>query len=177
MTQYSIKQLSEDDWREYRSIRLSSLKDSPDAFGSTYDVEAAFVQEQWKSRLRISATMHDAVALMASCDDVSVGLLSAVMHAKSDTSASLYQMWVAPEFRGAGIGSALIKQVINWGVARGVTSLKLSVTTINTEAVSLYQSMGFKSFGSEEPLRAGSELRTQSMELALGVPNNPAMSR
>jgi len=53
MSNFEIKSLSECDWREYKTIRLESLQDSPDSFGSTYEREISFSPEQWKSRLRI----------------------------------------------------------------------------------------------------------------------------
>ena len=41
MATIKVRLLDEADWREYRRIRLESLQQSPAAFASTYDDEAA----------------------------------------------------------------------------------------------------------------------------------------
>jgi len=83
------------------------------------------------------------------------------------TSAFLYQMWVSPAFRGQGIGMALVDRVKVWAASKGVSDLQLSVTTINTAAVGLYESIGFYPVGNTEPLREGSTLVSQSMKFDL----------
>lgn len=167
--EFIIKVLSESDWRDYRSIRLQSLQDSPDSFASTYELETSFTQEQWKSRLRISPAIHDALAIAAIADQSFIGLLSCVIHAQRDTCAHIYQMWVSPEYRNSGVGTALLNRIKSWSVGRGLDTLLLSVTITNKEAVSLYQSSGFYPVGSTEPLREGSRLKTQTMEAKLAA--------
>jgi len=165
MNNIKIKELSDSDWREYKSIRLKSLQDSPDSFASTFEREVSFEPEQWKSRLQISPSIHDAIALSAIDDQSFIGLLSCVVHAPDTETAHLYQMWVSPQYRGMGVGTALLDRVKQWAISRGSSNLLLSVTTINFEAISLYRSIGFYSIGNTEPLRDGSNLRSQTMSL------------
>ena len=167
MSEFLIRELSEGDWREYSAIRLESLSDSPDSFGSTFEKESSFEPEQWKSRLRITPPIQDAVALAAIDDSSFIGLLSCVIREVDPSSGYLYQMWVSPEYRGRGVGAALVDRVKVWAVTRNIEYLLLSVTTINTEAISLYESVGFVSDGNTEPLREGSDLHSQSMKLKL----------
>ena len=167
MSIYEIKELSDSDWRGYKSIRLSSLQDSPNSFASTYEREASFSTEQWQARLRISSSIHDALALGAVVDESFVGLLSCVIHKPDTSSAHLYQMWVAPEYRGKGVGMALVDRIKSWACQRDVENLVLSVTTINTEAIALYKKLGFYSVGDSEQLRPGSKLKSQTMEITL----------
>jgi len=169
MSKFDIRKLSERDWLAYKSIRLESLRDSPDSFGSTYDHEASFAPEKWKSRLKTTPTMLDAVVVAAVANKKYIGLLSCVIGTPDTCRARLYQMWVSPEYRGSGVGTALIDRVRSWATARNVEKLVLSVTTTNSEAVSLYQSIGFTPFGSLEPLRAGSDLQSQDMTLNLDM--------
>jgi len=167
MSEFQISVLSDEDWLDYKSIRLESLRESPDSFGSTFEREAEFVAEHWKSRLRISPTMHDAVALAASADQSYIGLLSCIIPESNTKNAHLFQMWVSPKHRGKGIGTALINRVKNWAAVRGVEKLLLSVTTINSDAISLYQTIGFYPVGDTEALREGSSLKSQTMEIKL----------
>ena len=164
---FDIKVLDEQDWQAYRSVRLASLQDSPDSFGSTYELERAFSDEKWRSRLSKSSDLSNGAMWAALFDGRFIGLISAVVSREDVDRASVYQMWVSPEYRGEGIGSALIRSVEVWAVELRVKRLELSVTTANTAAVSLYEKMGFVSTGNTEWLRPGSDLLTQPMSLSL----------
>ncbi|HLX20431.1 MAG TPA: GNAT family N-acetyltransferase [Gaiellaceae bacterium] len=52
-------------------------------------------------------------------------------------------MYVAPEWRGKGIGSALMEAAIAWARDRGLHKLTLSVFPHNTAAIALYRKFGF----------------------------------
>ena len=169
MSNHSIRELSDSNWLEYKAIRLRSLQDSPDSFGSTYEREALFQTEQWKARLRVSPSIHDAVAFAAIVGESYVGLLSCVIQEPATRSAHLYQMWVAPEYRGDGVGMALVEQVRKWAYKRNIEKLLLSVTTVNSAAMSLYRKIGFEAIGETELLRPGSTLESQIMEAKLSA--------
>jgi len=167
MNGLKINVLSESNWREYKSIRLESLQDSPDSFASTYEREAAFTTEQWRSRLRVSASIHDALAIAAVSNQKYIGLLSSVIHSPNTNEAHLYQMWVSPEYRGEGVGTQLVDRVRLWAVDRSIRKLLLTVTTTNIEAISLYQTIGFMPVGVVEQLRSDSDLQSQVMQMEL----------
>lgn len=167
MNEFEIIVLSESNWQEYKSVRLESLRESPESFASTYEREVAFTPEQWKSRLRLSSKIHDAVAIAAVAENQFIGLLSSVIHERHSASAHMYQMWVSPEWRNRGVGTSLVNFVKNWATEKGIETLLLSVTTTNNEAVSLYQSIGFTAVGDTEPLRDGAVLQSQLMEFIL----------
>lgn len=169
MTKFEIKDILESDWREYMSVRLESLLDSPDSFGSTYERESSFSSEQWKSRLQIAPSIHDALAVAAVANQKYIGLLSSVVHSPDASSAHLYQMWVSPKYRGIGVGTALVERVRIWAVDRNIEKLLLSVTTTNLDAMSLYESIGFSPVGIVEPLRKGSVLQSQTLQLKLNA--------
>ncbi len=54
---------------------------------------------------------------------------------------------VAPEYRGHGIGKALLEKIIAVAQTRGVEAITLEVRPSNTPALRLYNSFGFKSSG------------------------------
>jgi ribosomal protein S18 acetylase RimI-like enzyme len=56
-------------------------------------------------------------------------------------------MAVAPEWRGRGVGSALMHEVIRWAKEVGVEKLALSVYPHNEAAMALYRKFGFKEEG------------------------------
>ncbi|WP_439889409.1 GNAT family N-acetyltransferase [Pseudomonas sp. MBLB4123] len=157
------------DWETYRSLRLSSLKDSPDSFGSTFEREAEYSDDEWMSRLNLPSREDTALPLVAEVNGVPSGLAWGLLHQAESKTAHIYQMWVRPESRGMGIGRALIEYIISWATASQLSSLSLAVTTSNSAAISLYHSLGFVPVGEPEELRTGSPLRTQPMILALCV--------
>jgi len=56
-------------------------------------------------------------------------------------------MAVDPEWRGRGVGSALMTGVIRWAKEMGVEKLALSVYPHNEAALALYRKFGFKEEG------------------------------
>jgi RimJ/RimL family protein N-acetyltransferase len=56
-------------------------------------------------------------------------------------------MFVAQEWRGRGVGSALVATAIEWAKARGLHKLTLSVFPHNDAAIALYRRFGFTDEG------------------------------
>ena len=51
MPETELVRIGADDWREFREVRLASLADAPEAFGSTYVDWVDAPEERWRSRL------------------------------------------------------------------------------------------------------------------------------
>jgi RimJ/RimL family protein N-acetyltransferase len=69
-------------------------------------------------------------------------------------------MLVAREWRGRGVGSALVAAAIDWSRARGLHKLTLSVFPHNEAAIALYRKFGFEEEGyrRKQMRRASGEL-------------------
>jgi RimJ/RimL family protein N-acetyltransferase len=69
-------------------------------------------------------------------------------------------MMVAADWRGQGVGTALVAAAIDWAQARGLHKLTLSVFPQNEAAVALYRKFGFVEEGrrSKHIRRANGEL-------------------
>lgn len=156
------------EWPLYKTLRLRALVESPDAFGSTFAVEALRTNEQWAVRLAAARASGQDLPLIALSNDVPAGLAWAKADAVNSTNVNLFQMWVAPEQRGQGIGRMLLDAAIHWARQRSSAWLSLGVTCADTPALHLYRNAGFVSVGAPEPLRDGTELQVQNMRLALG---------
>jgi ribosomal protein S18 acetylase RimI-like enzyme len=167
MSNFDIRVLREDDWHIYKSLRLRALQESPDSFGSTYVQEFEYSDDEWISLLSEKMSMKKAFPLVAEARGNPGGLAWGQVHDHDTKSAYVYQMWVAPEARGLGIGRALLNQIISWAKNAGRRSVKLAVTTTNCAAFALYRSSGFEPYGNAEELRPGSALNVQPMILEL----------
>jgi ribosomal protein S18 acetylase RimI-like enzyme len=144
-----IRRLGPDDWAAFRDIRLRSLADSPDAFGSTLAREQAFSEDDWRARLDVP------VYVVEDPDPVSIG--GTFDH---DGTPHVWGMWTDPAHRGRGHARRILDALIPPG-----TSARLDVNTTNVGARTAYERYGFVATGEVEPLRPGSEMMIQLMVL------------
>lgn len=166
MEQVSITTLTAMQWREYRDLRLRALEESPDAFATTWAQARAYPDEEWAARLqRVSPDVD--LPLIARVGDRPAGLLWCRIESPGDAVAHLYQMWVAPECRGGGIGRTLMNRALEWARSAGVRTVVLGVTAGDRPARRLYESAGFLPAGELESLRPGSDLMVQTMQCRL----------
>lgn len=162
-----VRRFEKDEWRAYRDLRLQALADAPDSFGSTYGNEVTRTDADWQHRLHDGATSPDQLPLVAIVDDAPIGLAWARRDEHDSTLAHLFQVWVASQHRGLGIGRLLTDAVIVWARDLGIRAVRLGVTQAHPAAVRLYRRAGFVNAGEAGPLRAGSSIRSQPMQLTL----------
>ncbi len=163
----SIRRLAQDEWREYRGLRLRALADSPGAFATTFAEAQAREDADWSRQVASGAESPSEIALVAEVDSELVGLAWSRIDTSDCGRAYLYQMWVGPDFRRLGVGRKLLGAVIGWVASVNARFIVLSVTCGDTSATRLYASAGFEPFGVPEPLRPGSKLLVQPMQLDL----------
>lgn len=166
---WTIRAIHPDEWPTYRALRLRALQDSPDAFGSTYEVELARSNEVWASRMAAAATSGRDRAMFAAVGENVCGLAWCKVSASEPGFADLFQMWVQPDCRGQGIGAALLQEAIAYASHAGASTLRLGVAVAESPAMRLYRSFGFRPVGMAEPLRKGSAVTAQNMHLQLSV--------
>jgi ribosomal protein S18 acetylase RimI-like enzyme len=61
-----------------------------------------------------------------------------------ESHAFIYDVWVAPDRRGAGIGRSLVEWACEWARKRGHRKIKLEVAEANVRARHVYESGGFQ---------------------------------
>lgn len=66
------------------------------------------------------------------------------------------RLYVRPEFRGRGLGSALTKRILQEGAGRGYAVMRLDTLSGLTDAIRLYERLGFRRTGAyyDNPLPA-----------------------
>lgn len=151
-----VRRLGPEDWRAWREIRLRSLADSPDAFGSTLEREEAFTESDWQVRLGLG---H---AWLVEEEGVAVAMGGA-FHPTPDL-LHVVAMWVDPAHRGRGHSRAVLDAIVATGRAEG-RRVVLDVNAVNEGARAAYLSYGFVPTGATRPLREGSEQVCEEMVL------------
>lgn len=164
----ALRPLRAEQWPLYRELRLRALRDAPDAFGSTLAAEIVRTDEDWTQRTIRAATGNDDQAWLAVHGEAACGLVWGKRVAED--RVEVFQMWVDPQARGLGAGRCLLEAVVAWARGLGVARVCLGVTASESAAMRLYRSHGFRPVGTLEPLREGSPLMCQAMELRLDCP-------
>ncbi len=146
------RRLEPDDWESFREIRLRSLADSPDAFGSTLEREQAFSESDW--RQRVSGPVY----VVEDPTPVAIGGLF-----DNDGVGQIWGMWTDPDHRGRGHARGILDVLTPL-----MPEIQLHVNLTNSAARATYERYGFVGSGTFEPLRPGSDQQMELMVLRRG---------
>lgn len=138
----TIGNLPEDEWKRLKEIRLEALKTDPIAFGSSYEEEKERPESYWRSRIPGAIVAFDGekvVGLMSYKDEDRL---------KTKHKSGIYAVYVSPEYRGKGVGKKLLTEALN-RIKTNINIIKINLTVnpLQTSAVKLYESFGFKAVG------------------------------
>lgn len=151
MAEITVRPLSEDEWDEYRSVRLEALRESPEAFVATLAEEEQFDEDFWRLRMRRSQR------LLAEVDGEAVGTASVGFSDDEDHLAELFGLWVSPSLRGTGLATRLVAAGAKSAREAGKTHLSYWVGTDNGRAVAFASGFGFRPTDQRRPVRVESE--------------------
>lgn len=160
------------EWPLYRRTRLRSLAEAPHAFGSTLAAEQHRPAALWQARL-LAVTPATDCPLVAEAGGAVIGMVWGKAAAGDPRLAHIYQMWVAPQARGQGVGAALLDAALEWARGNGARLVQLAVSEGNEAAARLYRRAGFVPAAPLQALHAGSAMRSQLMQLSLAA--SPAL--
>ena len=146
-----MRRIEPPDWRALRDLRLRALQFDPLSFGSTYEREAAFGDDQWREWATDGATGGAEALVLALRGDEAVGLAGGYTDREAPDTRWLIAMWVAPGARRQGVGEALVAEVAAWARAAGAAQLRLWVT--DPRARALYERCGFADDGARQRSR------------------------
>jgi GNAT superfamily N-acetyltransferase len=157
---FDIRNGRPDDWQVYRDIRLRMLQETPDAYASSYAIEAAFPEVRWRQRL------DNPMFFLASDQRAEVvGTVTALERAAG--TVEVFAMYVAPDVRGQGCAGQLLDAVAAAARKRGAHRLALRVTAGNRAAHRSYTRYGFRPTGRAWPMERQPELTEVELALTL----------
>ena len=106
-----LRKLDSSDVAAYREVRLTALRDHPDAFAASYDDELARRESETASRL-VARPDQVTVGAFDGARLVGVGTLVRFGGAKELHKARVVGMFVSPEARGRGTGKVILEHLI-----------------------------------------------------------------
>jgi GNAT superfamily N-acetyltransferase len=143
-----IRPLGPDEWETFKEVRLASLREAPYAFGATLEDATARSDEGWREGL------SERTQLVAVIEGATVGTVGGIGDPATG-AAELVSMWVAPEWRGRGMGAELVGAVVTWAAGQDFVEVRLWVAEGNEAAERLYSRCGFTRTGAAQPIREG----------------------
>lgn len=147
-----IRELEIGDANKYRELRLRALKEHPTAFSSSYEQQRDRPVSVFAERLSSSYDSPDAFILGCFVAGRLVGTVGLYREESPKVAhrAWIVGMHVAAEHQGKGYGRGLLVAALER--ARKIPRLELvqlGVESNSEAAMSLYSSLGFKTYGLE----------------------------
>ena len=140
-----IEALAEDDWKVLQNVRLTALKESPDAFLYTYQDEADWSEARWRTRISTDTWM------VVRIDQQVVAVACTVRPDDRPTDERhLESVWVDPLHRRRGVLRAILRYLIESNP--DVHTWMAWVLDGNDDARAAYQRVGFESTGERQAL-------------------------
>lgn len=160
-----VRALGEDEWQDYRRLRLASLEADPGAFASDLAEEREYDEPLWRERMRRSQR------LLASRDGEDVGVVSLGPASDDDGFiegvAELFGMWVSADSRGTGVAWELVTAAADQARRDGHRQMRLWVASDNGRAVGFYSSYGFRPADERRPMASDASVEEIAMTLPL----------
>jgi ribosomal protein S18 acetylase RimI-like enzyme len=148
----------------HRDVRLRALREAADAFADTFADAVARPMSYWDELTR-SVTAPDRHAMFLACaGDSVVGSAYGLCDPEESRAGRVGGMWVDPEWRRRGIGTALLQTVLAWARERGFTRLGLWAPAHRPEALALYRGARFVETGRRRSMSSNSDREIIEME-------------
>lgn len=142
MDQYTIRQLSSDDWQIYRDIRLEALTKNPEFFSPSRD-ETKFTESDWKERL----SNKNAASFGLFANGVTIGLTGIVREGNNPeaTSAHLVSSYIKQQYRRLGLSKQFYNARFEWAKnQKNIKMLILEHRDDNLPSQMAHQKFGFQ---------------------------------
>ena len=143
-----IRRIHSDEAALYRGVRLDALKNAPDCYGSTHEEES--LQPKLKFEVFIEKAANEQFMVGAFDQGELIGIVGfeRMERQRARHRGEVVQMYVNKAYRGQNIGEKLLRELIKQAFQlEGIEQLQLSVIAGNRAAISLYEKLGFKTFG------------------------------
>ncbi|HUA57523.1 MAG TPA: GNAT family N-acetyltransferase [Verrucomicrobiae bacterium] len=154
-----IRAFRECDAQAWWDFRLESLTAEPSAFGKSVEEHWAIPVETMAGRFRDAPATN---LYLGAFEDSRLAGMATLIREESEKmrhKGHIYGVYVAPEYRGRGIGRALIGRLVELASEDPtLEQILLAVATTQHAAKQMYQSFGFETYGTEpKAMKIGSD--------------------
>lgn len=158
------QQLSAADYVEYRRVRLESLRQYPDCFGSTYEEEFHLNSLKLDRSIKEADDYNFAMGAFTQ-DKKLIGLCGLItdMRVKTRHRSEIIHVFVDRQYGNQGVGKKLLQLTIDKAFHTEETKMiMLGVVHTNNNAVKLYKQLDFTEYGKlEKYFKSGDKYFTQ----------------
>ena len=145
-----IRVLTPADAIPFSKIRRERLEQSPRAFAESLAEHDALPLSKIAERLAKSRDNFVLGAFTPKAELVGMAGFARNPRLKSHHKGTIWGVYVRPRWRGSGVGRALLAELIKQVRSiSGLEQIHLTVSTGQTAARRLYESLGFEVFGHE----------------------------
>jgi len=145
---HTIRRLNVGEAPLYREIRLESLKESPEAFATTYESALKRDDSSWIEQADASAHGDDRATFVV-LTDRPIGLAAVYRDPHQPLQGELVQVWIASAYRGTSVATELMDHLFEWASRHTFRTIRAKVTEGNLRARRFYEKYGFQPIASE----------------------------
>lgn len=145
-----IKKATNEDFHALKNLMLSALKTDPTAFSVDYYDYAQNPDSWWSNYLWGFLNQFSSVMLLGMESEIPAGMVGVIYDNKSRRKhiASIVWFYVKPEYRGKGLGSKLMDQILSEiNSKEGIKKITLLMNETQSEALKIYKKLGFENTG------------------------------
>lgn len=145
-----LRLLTPDDAATFWHLRLEALRNDPASFADSAEEHLETTVATARERLsKNDATSNFLVGMFEEGKLAATAGFYRYTHNKERHKGHIWGVYVRPESRGKGVGSALMKEIVRRArELKGLEQITL-VASANFPAQRLYQAIGFESYGIE----------------------------
>jgi ribosomal protein S18 acetylase RimI-like enzyme len=149
MSEIIYRKLVEEDYENYRELRLRCLKVYPDHFGTSYEEELINKAPVLEPAIKEAGNGNFVMGAFTTTGEL-VGICGFVQQARKKTlhHGDLIQFCVMPGYTGRGIGRELLDRSIDMAFENEqIELITLGVVETNENALHIYKQAGFIEYG------------------------------
>lgn len=145
----TYKILNSTDFEQYNLLRELALDSYPESFASSN------IEEKDKRKEGFNSIIHSEFNFFMGVFDketlIGSVLFSREVKNKMKHKGNIFAMFLKTEYQGKGIASKLLKLTCNKAFSfDGIQQINLAVNASNSNAINLYEKIGFKTYGIEK---------------------------
>lgn len=144
-----IKKLTEDNWRDFKKIRLEAVTYHSHFYLTNFEIESLKDDDYWKNTLSDS---YNGAVFGIYVGNTVIGLMGAFRHRDSKTDTAILGMvYIRDGYRGMNLSDRLYKESIDWAKKQdGIKRILVSHRDDNEASKSTIKKWGFNLYDKME---------------------------